>query len=405
MRCWNSRGVAVSDRSKSWLPTLLVAVVGLGVAAFLLWGKPQPPRKAAVLPSAPSVDTVVVQPQRMALSVNTQGTVQPRRQIDLISQVAGVVEQVADNFVEGGFFVAGDVLVQIERQDYRYASQRTAAQVADARQLLALEQGRVRQAKREWRDLGDSDANDLFLRKPQLAGAKATLLAAKADHGQAELNLQRTAVRAPFDGRILQKFVDLGQYLAPGAPVARIYSTDAVEVKLPLTDRQVGLLDLSLRGDDAGHDRVAIPVRLVGRFGGKDWHWQGTITRTDASIDIRSRVMYAVAEIRDPFVADASSGRPPLMIGQFVEAQISGRQQDNAIALPRQALRPENTLWLVDDDRRLRIVPVVLLQSGDQQVLVQGDFDASVEVIVSALNLVVPGMLLAPRSAEVQAGE
>lgn len=357
------------------------------------------------MPPAPSVDTVVVQPQGMALSVNTQGTVQPRRQIDLIAQVAGVVERVADNFVEGGFFVAGDLLVQMEQQDYRYASQRAAARVADARQLLAIEKGRVRQAKREWRDLGDSDANDLFLRKPQLAGAEAALLAAKADHAQAELNLQRTGIPVPFDGRILQKFVDLGQYLVPGTPVARIYSTDAVEVKLPLTDRQVGLLDLSLRGDDSGQDRVAIPVRLVGRFGGRDWHWQGTITRTDASIDVRSRVMYAVAEIRDPFVVDARSGRPPLMIGQFVEAQISGREQDNAIALPRQALRPENTLWLVDDNRRLQIMPVVVLQSDDHQVLVQGNFDASVEVIVSALNLVVPGMSLAPRSADVQAGE
>ncbi len=395
----------MSDRGKSWWPTVLVAIVGLGVAAFLLWGKPQPQRKIAAVPPAPSVETVVVQPQRMALSVNTQGTVQPRRQIDLTAQVAGVVEQVADNFVEGGFFVAGDLLVQIEQQDYRYASQRAAARVADARQLLAIEKGRVRQAKREWRDLGDSDANALFLRKPQLAGAEAALLAAKADHAQAELNLQRTGIPVPFDGRILQKFVDLGQYLAPGTAVARIYSTDAVEVKLPLTDRQVGLLDLSLRGDDSGQDRVAIPVRLVGRFGGRDWHWQGTITRTDASIDVRSRVMYAVAEIRDPFVVDASSGRPPLMIGQFVEAQISGREQDNAIALPRQALRPENTLWLVDDNRRLQIMPVVVLQSDDNQVLVQGDFDASIEVIVSALNLVVPGMSLAPRSADAQAGE
>ena len=395
----------MSDRGKSWWPTVLVAIVGLGVAAFLLWGKPQPQRKIAAVPTAPSVDTVVVQPQRMALSVNTQGTVQPRRQIDLTAQVAGVVEQVADNFVEGGFFVAGDLLVQIEQQDYRYASQRAAARVADARQLLAIEKGRVRQARREGRDLGDGDANALFLRKPQLAGAEAALLAAKADHAQAELNLQRTGIPVPFDGRILQKFVDLGQYLAPGTPVARIYSTDAVEVKLPLTDRQVGLLDLSLRGDDTGQYRVAIPVRLVGRFGGRDWHWQGIITRTDASIDVRSRVMYAVAEIRDPFVVDVSSGRPPLMIGQFVEAQISGREQDNAIALPRQALRPENTLWLVDDNRRLQIMPVVVLQSDDNQVLVQGDFDASIEVIVSALNLVVPGMSLAPRSADVQAGE
>jgi RND family efflux transporter MFP subunit len=323
----------------------------------------------------------------------------------LIAQVAGKIEQVADNFVEGGFIVADEVLVQLEQQDYRYASQRARARVADARQLLAIEKGRVRQAKREWRDLGEKDANDLFLRKPQLASAQAAVVAAVADLEQAELNLQRTAVRVPFDGRILEKFVGFGQYLAPGAPVARIYSTDVVEVRLPLTDRQLGLLDLSLRRDEAGQHGVAIPVHLIGRFGGVDWQWQGTITRTDASIDSRSRVMYAVAEIRDPFVPDANSGRPPLLIGQFVQARISGRRQDNAIALPRQALRPENTLWLVDDDQRLQVLPVTVLQSDDKQVLVKGEFDGPVEVIVSALNLFVPGMLVAPQATESQLGE
>jgi RND family efflux transporter MFP subunit len=380
-------------------------MIGLGVAGFLFWGKPQPQRKVATPSPSPSVDTVFAQPQPMALTVSTQGTVQPRRQIDLIAQVAGKVEQVADSFVEGGFFLADEVLVQLEQQDYRYATQRARARVADARQLLAIEKGRVRQAKREWRDLGDKDANELFLRKPQLASAQAALAAAEADFEQAELNLRRTAVGVPFDGRILQKFVDFGQYLAPGAPVARIYSTDAVEVRLPLTDRQVGLLDLSLRRDDAGQDGVAIPVQLSGRFGGVDWQWQGTITRTDASIDSRSRVMYAVAEIRDPFVPDANSGRPPLLIGQFVQARISGRRQDNAIALPRQALRPENTLWLVDDDQRLQVLPVTVLQSDDKQVLVKGEFDGPVEVIVSALNLFVPGMLVAPQATESQLGE
>ena len=395
----------MTARSNNWLAPLLVAVIGLGVTGFLLWGKPQPQRKVAIPPPLPLVDTVHAQPQSMALTVSTQGTVQPRRQIDLIAQVAGKVEQVADSFVEGGFIIADEVLVQLEQQDYRYASQRARARVADARQLLAIEKGRVRQAKREWRDLGDKDANNLFLRKPQLASAQAAVVAAVADLEQAELNLQRTAVRVPFDGRILEKFVDFGQYLAPGAPVARIYSTDAVEVRLPLTDRQVGLLDLSLRRDEAGQDRVAIPVRLSGRFGGVDWQWQGTITRTDASIDSRSRMMYAVAEIRDPFVLDANSGRPPLLIGQFVQARISGRRQDNAIALPRQALRPENTLWLVDDDQRLQVLPVIVLQSDDKQVLVQGEFDGPVEVIISALNLFVPGMLVALRSTESQSGE
>jgi multidrug efflux pump subunit AcrA (membrane-fusion protein) len=193
--------------------------------------------------------------------------------------------------------------------------------------------------------------------------------------------------------------------VVPGAPVARIYSTDAVEVKLPLTDRQVGLLDLSLRRGRAGEKVRPIPVSLTGRFGGVDWQWQGRITRTDASIDSRSRIMYAVAEVRDPFVPDANSGRPPLLIGQFVQALIAGRAQDNVIALPREALRPENTIWLVDGDKRLQIMPVTVLQTDHRQVVVQGDFGASMRVITTPLNLVVPGMLVAPQPVQSSQGE
>ena len=236
----------MSQKNRGWLATALVLIVGLAVAAFLFQGKPQPELQPVRSAPAPVAEFISRSPARMALVVTTQGTVQPRRQIDLVAQVGGEVEGTAEGFAEGDFFAAGEVLVQLEQQDYRFAIERARARVADARQLLAIEKGRTRQAKREWRDLGDRDANDLFLRVPQLASAEAALRAAKADLGQAELELKRTAVTAPFDGRIRQTMVDVGQFVVPGAAVARIYSTEAVEVRLPLTDRQVGLLDLSL---------------------------------------------------------------------------------------------------------------------------------------------------------------
>ena len=330
--------------------------------------------------------------------MNTQGTVQPRRQIDLVAQVGGKVQATAGGFAEGHFFAAGDVLVQLEQQDYRHAIARARARVADAGQVLALEKGRVRQAKREWRDLGDRDANDLFLRVPQMASAEAGVKAAAADLAQAELELKRTAVTAPFDGRILQTMVDVGQFVVPGSPVARIYSTDAVEIRLPLTDRQVGLLDLNLHpGEEATSQRI--PVVISGRLGGRDWQWEGSITRTDAAIDTRSRTLFAVAEIEDPFVADEVSGRPPLLIGQFVRARIAGRTQDEVIAIPRGALRPQDMIWLLGPDDRLLFKSVSVLQADGQHILVQGGFSGPVRVIISPLTMAVPGMRLDPRPA------
>jgi RND family efflux transporter MFP subunit len=380
------------------MTTALVLVLGLGIALFLFRGKPQPERQPDTVQPPPNVEFLSLSPARVEVAVNTQGTVQPRRQIDLVAQVGGKVESTASGFAEGHFFAAGEVLVQLEQQDYRHAIERARAQLADARQLLALEKGRVRQAKREWRDLGDRDANDLFLRVPQLASAEAGVTAARADLAQAELGLKRTAVFAPFAGRILETMVDVGQFVVPGSPVARIYSTRSVEIRLPLTDRQVGLLDLKLHpGQEA--TSAPIPVAISGTLGGREWQWEGSITRTDAAIDTRSRTLFAVAEIEDPFVGDEISGRPPLLIGQFVRARIAGRTQDDVIAIPRGALRPEDMIWLLGPDDRLLFKTVNVLQSDGQRILVQGDFSGPVRVIVSPLTMAVPGMRLDPRPA------
>jgi RND family efflux transporter MFP subunit len=376
---------------------LVLLLVGLGTGGYFLLGKPAPQASTMSLPPVPVVNVIEVVPGKQILTVKTQGTVQPRREINLVAQVGGKIEAVAGIFAAGGFFSEGDVLVSVEQQDYKFAYTRASAMVADARQLLALEQGRARQASREWRELKDREANDLFLRKPQLASAEASLAAAIAEKGQAELSLQRTRVTAPFDGRIMQTQVDLGQYVAAGTPIARIHATDAVEVRLPLTDAQLALLNLSLHYRDEDESRPPTPVNLSGRFAGSIWHWQGVVVRTDASIDSRSRVLYVVVEVADPFASDLKSERTPLILGQFVQAEIPGRELDNALMVPRHTLRHGSTLWLVDGDDRLQIAPVRVLQYGDQFIIVQGDFSGPIRVVTSSLGLALPGMRVAAR--------
>lgn len=384
-------------KSRKILYTLLAVGLGLLFTFALLFGKPKPqPSEPPVLPPA-AVDVLSLRPAAMQVTVNTQGTVQPRREIDLVTQVAGKVEWVADNFAAGGFFDQQKSLLRIEQADYQYALIRARAKVADAEQLLATEQGRARQAQREWRELGSEQANALFLRKPQLASTEAAVASAKAELAQAELDLQRTQVRSPFNGRIRETYVDLGQYVTAGSKVARIYSTDRVEVRLPLTDRQVALLDLPLSYHGQQAD-TAVSVTLLAEFAGRLWQWPATITRTDASIDIESRVLYAVAEVSDPFQRSEGSDRPPLSIGQYVEAEIAGREMANLIAIPRQALRAKNTLWTLDADNRLRIVNADVVQVNDSEVLLRLPDDQPLQLIVSSLNLAIEGMALSPRS-------
>lgn len=358
---------------RNGLLTLLVLIGGGSVAYGLLVGKPGPESQPIPDRQAPAVTVVSAAPTARELEVHTQGTVRPLREINLVAQVAGKVESVAPQFAAGGFFQAGERLLKIEDVDYGFAIARAESQVAASAQAVAEERGRTLQAKREWRDLGSVQANDLFLRKPQLAAAEAALAAAKADLGAAELELQRTAISLPFNGRISEKYVDVGQYVAPGTAVAKVYDTDVAEVRLPLTDRQVALLDLPLsyaNGEQPGNPGAA--VTLSARFAGRQWQWQGEIVRTDASIDVNSRVVYAVAEVTQPFAREAGSERPPLAPGLFVNATISGRQIAAVSELPRSALRADDTVLLVDTDNRVQRRTVRVLRSTPTQLWLQG---------------------------------
>lgn len=387
----------VVRNKRNWLAPLLVLLIGAAASWFFLTGKPKPEPRPVSEPVAQRVEVLRVKPGTHSLTVATQGSVTPRREIDLVAQVAGTVQAVAGDFAAGGFVAAGEMLVQIEQSDYEIAVVRAKAMVADAEQNLATIKGQARQAKREWRDVGNAEANALFLKKPQVASAQAQLAAAKADLRKAQLDLQRTRISAPFDGRIREKLVDIGQYVTPGLPVARVYATDVVEVRLPLTDRQVALLDLPL--DSRTKDATArTPVNLTGVFGGKSWQWQAYVTRTEASIDLQTRVIYAVAEVPEPYAEQPGSQRPPLAIGQFVEAELGGKNLDDVLVLPRAALRPGDVIWLAEDES-LNIAAVQVLQMTDQQVAVRGDFDAAVDVIVSPLALAVASMPVAPTPA------
>jgi len=394
--------LALTARTGLW--ALLVLVLGGGVSYGLLVGKPGPEAGVAPAYGPPVVDVVIAAPAVRSLSVETQGTVRPRREIKLVSQVGGRVEQVSPRFAEGGFFAAGEELVKVEDIDYQFAIARAEAQVAAARQRVAEEEGRALQARREWRDLGSDQANALFLRKPQLASARAALKASEADLAAARLDLDRTSLSAPFNGRISEKYVDLGQYVAPGTAIATVYDTDVALVRLPLTGRQVALLDLPLTYDNLpGHATAGAPVILRARFANRMWEWQGRIVRTDASIDVNSRVVYAVAEIDKPFARREGSERPPLAPGLFVNATIRGRELPGITLLPRSALRSDDSVMIVDAQQRAQVKQVQILQSASSQIWVQGLGDGD-RVIVREPTPTVAGMTVVTKNVEELAG-
>jgi RND family efflux transporter MFP subunit len=368
------------------LGSVLFTAAGLAVCFLVLVGKPATQPTELPEPRRPLVAVILAEPSDHSISVRTQGTVEPVRRVDLVAQVSGKVERVSDLFLDGRFFKAGDVLLELEKADYQFAIARAEAQEAAAAQRVAEERGRNLQAQREWRDLGTSDANDLFLRKPQLRAAEASLAAAKADVAAAKLALERTSVRAPFNGRLEKKLVDLGQFVAPGSVLAQIYATDRVEIHLPISNSQLALLELPLFETSV----VDYPaVTLSTRFGGERWQWEGKITRVEASIDRDSRVTFAIAEVRDPF-GGSESRRPPLTPGLFVEASISGKPITASVELPATALRGDNTVLWVNEKSRLERLAVELLRREQDRVWVRG-VEAGLQIVAEQSSQLTAG--------------
>ncbi len=375
--------------------TLVVLLIGISLIASLILFKPTPQRTARQSKPPATVDVLSVSPEAFQITIKSQGNVAPKRQINLVAQVAGRVVSVNREYANGGFFKAGEKLLQIEPADYEFSVIRARAQMAKAQEQVALEQGRSRQAKREWRELGDSTANELFLRKPQLNSAQASLESARADLKKAQLDLERTAISAPFPGRIRQTFADVGQYLNPGTPIAQVYSTDVVEIRLPLSDREAALINLPQNYDDNAEDNYP-EVTLRSSLGDQMYEWQGKIVRTDAAVDIQSRMIFAVAEVENPFKSDSQGYRPALNIGMFVEAEIKGKTIANSMRIPKSAVYKGNEVLVLNESNQISYKKVNVIQSDLESVTAIG-LDPGTRLVLSRLPLAIDGMTVIPK--------
>lgn len=362
-------------------------ILAVAIGAFILMGamkKPADIQKrrdpSLAVMAMPAYKSTVV------LDVVVQGQSRPRTEVDLTPQVGGKVTYVSPQFVAGGQFKKGDVLLRIEEADYNVAVLRAQAGVARAEQLVIREQAEGAIARADWADLGrGGEPSPLTLREPQLAEAKANLLSAQADMENAKLQLSRTVIRAPFNGRIRDRFADVGQFVGLGTRLARVFSTEAIEIPLSLNDADLTQVNVPLSMNVT--DRDAAPsVTLSAIIGGKRQEWQGRIVRTSGTFDPQTRTVSAIAEVLDPFGKGASEDGTPLPPGLFVDAEIQGRTLENVIIIPRDGLRPENKVYIVGQDAKAESRDAVVLDTNaDRAVLASGVSEGEL-VVVSPLE-------------------
>ncbi|MCK9489175.1 MAG: efflux RND transporter periplasmic adaptor subunit [Xanthomonadales bacterium] len=371
---------------KRLLP-LVILVVAVILAMVLITSRPEPPRQEAAVTS-PLVQVEPAQQVDARFHVRTQGTVQARTETLLVAEVSGVITQVGEAFNAGGFFRRGEVLLRIDGRDYDAALRRAEAAVANRQALLAQEQARADQALRDWENLRrPGTPSDLVLRKPYVAEAQANLRSAQADLQRARVDMDRTVIRAPYDGLMREKRVDVGQYVSTGSALAMAWATGTAEIRLPLTEHDASFVQLPAPDDDTG-----LAITLRARVAGQARSWPARIVRSESVIDERSRVLYAVASVEDPYNLTGGHDGGPLSFGTFVHADLPASIGAAAVTVPRLAIRAGNQVMVVDDQDRLRLRQISIVRSDASHAYIDAGLHAGERVVVSSLEAPVDGM-------------
>lgn len=376
------------------LPLGIIVLSVVVVIALVVISKGKRPERKESAANAVLVDVIPVQLESRHLVIESQGSVMPRTETVLVAEVAGKVIEVSRNFITGGFFKKGEMLLRIDPSDYDTALKRAQANLASREAQYADQKARSEQALKDWRNLGRTgEPSDLTLRKPQLAEALAGVKAAEADLQKAQRDLDRTSIKAPYDGLLRSKQVDIGQYVAPGTSLGVSFAIDIAEIRLPLAIADLQYLDLpsATGAEQADH----VPVRLSAESTGLSGSWQAKIVRTEGVIDQNSRVIYAVAQVTDPYAVLGKSQQPELRMGTFVRAEIEGVWLEDVVRLPRIALREGDTVLVASPENELEIRNVNIVRAEPEQIYIDGGLTTGDRVIVTALEAPIPGTKLA----------
>jgi RND family efflux transporter MFP subunit len=372
-----------------------IIIIGVGIAGaviFIMLKKPPERKEQGV--QAPLVEVVQLQVKDISMVVEGYGTVNPKVEVDIIPEVAGKVVYIHPELIVGGLIRANQAILRIDPRDYELAVRQAEAAVADAGVQLETEQAEAEVARMEWSQLhpDTEPTSPLVLREPQIRKAKAMLDSSEAQLATAKLRLERTSLSLPFDALITTENVDLGQYVVMGQPLAKAYGTGSVEIEVPLKDSELAWFDvfensIFSNGDPASAKWTQAEVKAD--FAGAEHTWKGYVVRTTGQVDKTSRMISVVVEVSDPF--KIFNGRPPLLPGIFAEVLIQGNTLRNAVAVPRDAIREGNQMWLINGNR-LRIRPLKIVRVDKNFAYVVSDVLDDANVVTSSLDAVVDGM-------------
>jgi RND family efflux transporter MFP subunit len=390
----------MTSTPRTILASLALLGIGIAVAVLLLSTAPttEPVERER---GAKLVQTVLITPRDEEVVVTGFGNVIPSRQLTIQPEVSGRVTAHHEALMPGGLISAGEELLCIDRSDYELALAEQQAAREEAVFELEVEEGRQTVAARELEELKDdlrqTEINkDLVLRTPHLRRARA--MVAKADNAiaQAELNLARCTIKAPFNAVVLEETVEVEQLVATRDKVATLAGTDScwIRVNLPLAELQRIQLPTP--------ERPGAPARVVLETGnGSEAVWNGHVTRLLGDFEDAGRMARVLVRVPDPLGLQQDEGQTlPLLLGSYVRVEIKAGRLENTLEIPRAALRAGDRVWLAGDDKLLRIRDADVLWRRKKTVLIANLLQPGERLVVSELKSPLPGMALDPQPLE-----
>tara|TARA_R110001592_G_scaffold175308_1_gene414329 strand:+ start:12035 stop:13219 length:1185 start_codon:yes stop_codon:yes gene_type:complete len=373
---------------------LVLPIIVLAVSSIIAWQileNPSKARKSAQIPETRlRVNVQTIETQAFIPIIQSYGEIKAKVSGSLIAEVAGKLTFVSPKLIAGGQFQKGDKLAQIDSRFYEAELIVAEGNLVTANFKLEEEIALGQQAEANWKKIGQSKiATSLALRKPHLIAAKAQVRSAQALLEQAKLNLEKTAVVAPYSGKVRSKYIDEGQYLTANTVLADIFGSNALEVRLPLALLQVSFLNLP--GSDAGVEKFEkSPVVLTATQGFGDHHWDAEITGVEHALDPQSKQLNLIAEIKQ----QKNSAIPAsLKLGQFVKASIEGRRLDKVFVIPRSAFHQNETVYLSESERLVKR-KVTLIWSDEKYAVVKEGLKVGDTLIITPLANPISGTLL-----------
>ena len=371
------------------IPSAIVLVFLFGAATLMATAPVLQPSETKPIPVSVNVIDAVF--QGVQLKVHSQGTAMPSTESQLIPEASGRITWMSNNLVGGGYFKKGEELAKIDDLDYRNSRDR-------ARAALGKTEAELEHAKFEYsrlRSLAERKLTSRSMLENALKSYRVSQAAfqdATVNFEQAEENLKRTTLRAPFSGIVRSESVDIGQFVSRGQPIGTLYANDVVEIRLPVADRQLAYLNLPASPNGSLQPNLQPKVTLTTQYAGRALSWEGRIVRTEAEIDVSSRMVQLVARVTNDQPLN------PISVGLFLNAEIQGLAAKDVVVLPRSALRNDNQVLIVDANDKLRFRSITPLRLYQDDVLIASGLKAGERVCVSTLQTAIEGMSVIPVS-------